>query len=234
MTLKKEVYLAAAEAVSAAQKAIHNFADMNVKPHEITAAYLAKSHALAKIYVVGTPEAIKGLLHFTGGLNPIVAELGLKREKLNIQKSHLDYLQRSYGSASSKRDHYLETMQKYNLDVVQDAARWEAVNRAFDNEQKSCNAFTEEQREKGKTFYLDRMSLVGEASECAIKLGHLALPLLAAVRVDLELPLDIAEIRPLIEENNAIERAVWTEFAADLALQHGCELPTRSEPVQGP
>jgi hypothetical protein len=228
MGVKKEVYLAAAEAIAAAQTAVHNFADLELESFEVTADYRAKAPALAKIYVVGKSDSIKGLLHFNGGLNPIFLALGAIRQKLNAEKQAIEYLKNSYAEASTNRARYLEVMQKYNLDVLDDKLRWDAVNRAFDYEQKKCVELEAQRVEKVKTFYPQHLAFIAEVNEHSIQVGQLALPLLAAVRSDLELPLNIEEIRPLIEGNGVAQRAAIAKFTATLASQNGFEVDQKT------
>ena len=75
MALRKEVYLAAAEAIAAGLNAIVRFANLDLSNDQITAPYVEKAPAISKIHVIAQAETVKALSNFTGPLDSLFLTL---------------------------------------------------------------------------------------------------------------------------------------------------------------
>ena len=56
--LRKEVYLQAMEAISTGMTAIGRFGELNIPLQELMRAYMDRSHAIAKVSIIGNKDTI--------------------------------------------------------------------------------------------------------------------------------------------------------------------------------
>ena len=61
MSLRKDIYLAAAEAVSAALIAVGRFANLDIPQGKLTEGYLDKSPAISKIVIIAKEETVRAV-----------------------------------------------------------------------------------------------------------------------------------------------------------------------------
>lgn len=59
LSLRKDIYLAAAEAISAGLIAIGRFANLDIPHEKLTEAYLDKSPSIAKVHVIAKEQTAK-------------------------------------------------------------------------------------------------------------------------------------------------------------------------------
>src|SRR5438093_10325384 len=68
LSLRKDVYLAAAEAISAGFMAVGRFPNLDLPNEEITAGYIEKSPSVAKVHVIAREETMRAVAILTGEL----------------------------------------------------------------------------------------------------------------------------------------------------------------------
>ena len=94
LTLRKEIYLAAAEAISSGIQMIGSIANLNVSYDKLMESFSEKAPAIAKVNVIANEDTIKALTAFMEELTSGLLRLSHQRIKLgaaqqktiNIQK----------------------------------------------------------------------------------------------------------------------------------------------------
>jgi hypothetical protein len=145
LSLRKDVYLSAAEAVSAGITAIGRFADLEIPNNKLTEAYIDKSPAIAKVHVIANERTAEALTNLLGELNAAYLRLFAKRYPLVAQKNQISLLQQLMNSFSQERDRMLELMKQFNLDGVTDQRRWEVIDGSFKFEQSRITEASKQQ-----------------------------------------------------------------------------------------
>src|SRR5690554_3758238 len=82
MALRKEVLLAAAEAIAAGMSSVGRFVDFDIPNDQITQLYGEKAPAIAKVHVIARTETILPLARFTSHLGALHLELFARRHEL--------------------------------------------------------------------------------------------------------------------------------------------------------
>ena len=102
MSLRKEVFHEASEAVWASLIAVSRFSDLEIPHDKVTVGYLDKSPTIAKVHVIAKDETVKAVINFSGELNSTFYRLTAKRipliwkkEQLELHKNEADHDQRA-------------------------------------------------------------------------------------------------------------------------------------------
>ena len=200
MSLRKDVYLAAAEAVSAGLIAVGRFADFEIPHEKLTEGYLDKASSIAKTHVIANESTAKEIINFSNELGVTFLHLFAKRLPLLGQKQEIAFLKDQIGAFAKERDRNLELMKQYNLDGVNDQRKWNVLQRGFDFEKRRIDEAGQKANALAATFFPRQLQLVEECVQQTIRLGRLLVPVVVSVRKELELPINEAEYRKVAEE----------------------------------
>jgi len=190
MSLRRDVYLAAAEAVQAGLIAIGRFSNLEIPHEKITEGYLDKAPSIAKVHIIATEETVKALINFSAGLNATFLRLFAKRGPLVSQKQQIEVLRAQVDTSIKENSRTFELMRQYNLDGLSDQRKWDLLQRNFDFEQRRSEGAKQEADTLAVTLYLKQLQYMEECSGETMELGHLLTPLVFSVRKELELPID--------------------------------------------
>lgn len=217
MTLKKEVYLSAAEAVSAGITAIGSFSNFEIRDDEIVKPYAEKSFAISKVHVIGNLEVISALNAFTSELSSIFLILFAERAKISKDKVERDIIFKNIEYYSKLREGTLEMMKQCNLEPVRDLHKWNALQNNYQFEADYISKAVTEHGVLNKKFAQRQLSFMKTCIEYSQKMNTLVPELLHAVRDELELPLDEAAYQLVIQQGIAKQQISLDKFVLELA-----------------
>jgi hypothetical protein len=219
LALRKDVYLAAAEAVSAGFYSVARFADLSIPHGQLTQQYLEKAPAIAKVHVVAKEQTARAFLHFVGELSAAFLRLFTKRYPLIAQQQRLAMLQDHMNRFGAERDHIVQLMKQYNLDGVPDPRRWEVLQRNFDFERDRVDKVIKEHTALAAEHYANALEYMKECIAEMMKLANVLVPTIVAVRDELDLPIDEATYRQLVDESIAKQQTALDEFLKNVPHQ---------------
>ena len=195
MSLRRDVYLAAAEAISAGLYTTGQYINLEIPYEKITEAYQAKAPSIAKVQVIAKEETIEALVAFSNELTATFLRLAAHRMPLMQQKQRADFLQTQVNKALGEQTAILEEMKHYNREGISDQQKWELLNRSFGSVNRHLDQLIQEQRAQGLTFYSSYTKFVEKWAEALAVLSQLLVPVVLAARKELELPIDETEYR---------------------------------------
>ena len=201
LTIKKEVFMDAAEAISTGINAVGNLANLDIHEDKLNSAFIEKSSAIAKVYVISQTDTIKTIDSMVSELSAIYMRLLAKKIPLLIEKQQIDFIQKQKADFEQLRDRMLEMMRQYNITGESDPRKWSVLGQNYDFEAKRIDDKIKEYSERGVKLYLDQISFMRECIEETKKLRLLHIPVIKAVRAELELPFDENRYSAIIEEN---------------------------------
>ncbi len=200
MALRKDVYLAAAEAVAAGINAIGRFANFDLPNDQITGNYIEKAPAISKVHVIAKTETVQAVMRFTTELGVLFLKLFARRFELMGEKSAIALLDNQVTEFGKERDRILEMIKQHNIEGVADDRRWSVLHGNFDFEQKRINDSLARRAELVGALYPKHLAFMRECVLDTATLGQLLVPLLSAVRAELELKFDECAYRQLVDE----------------------------------
>lgn len=218
MALRKEVFLSAAEAISTGIDVIGRFANFDIPNGEVTQPYLDKLPSIAKVHVIGQTAVVLAVTKFTSRLGALYVELFAQRHVLMNQLGEIRLLDDQISQFGKERDKILEMIKQFNIDGHADQRKWDTLQRSFDFEQKRVREFLTKRSELAADLQPKHMEFMRLGMSRASELGAMVVPLLASVRDELELPLDMQAYEQVISESYAIQQGAIDAFVRQFSL----------------
>jgi len=217
MTLKKEVYLSAAEAVSTGIMVLGNFANFEMHDEAVVKPYTEKSSAIAKVHVIGSLDTIKVMNVFVSELSSMFLILFTERAKISKDKIERDIVLRNIEYYSKLREGTLEMMKQSNLEAVPNQSRWSVLQNNYEFEAGYIEKAVAEHGVLNKQFCQKQIVFMKICIEFSQQMSALVPPLLKAVREELELPLDEGGYQAIILEGITKQQASLDRFLEELS-----------------
>lgn len=216
LSLRKEIYLAATEAVSAGLTAIGRFANLDIPHDQIAEDYLNRSPSIAKVYVVSTEATGRAVAALTGELSAAYLRLSAKRIPLIAHKQQIAFLAEQMVAFGRERDRMLDLMKQYNIQGQADQRLWNVINNNFQFEQTRITDVIKNHSELASKLSVKQIDYAQECMIEVIRLTRLQLPALVAVRTELELPIDEDAYSSFIEDGLRRQEASMRDFLAEI------------------
>ena len=112
----------------------------------------------------------------------------------------------------------LDLMTQYNLEGTKDERRWGFLNSNYQFEQKRITDTLQQHDQLAATFYTEQLAYMQECTESSAHLARLLIPTVVAVREELDLPIDEAIYRQVVEEGLLKQQVVLREFVEHIRL----------------
>jgi len=212
MALRKEVFLSAAEALAAGMNSIGRFANFDIPNDQVIQPYLEKAPAIAKVHVIALTKTILPLAHFNSRLGALHIELFARRHELMNERNALSLVDNQIAQFGKECDRILEMIKQHNIEGVVDQRRWQILQGSFEFEQKRVNDGLAHRAELAVALQPKHLEFMRECLSHTEQLGKMLVPVLAAVRGELELPLDEAAYRQAMLESHAQQQQAVDEF----------------------
>lgn len=212
MSLRKDIYLEAAEAVHAGLLAVNRFANLETPHEKIIEGYLDKAPALAKVHIIAKEETVKALIAFTTALDTLFIRLFARRGPLVLEKQKIDALRIQVDITLKENSRTLELIKQYNLDGLSDQNRRDWLNRNFEFEQKQNKKAKQEADSLALTLYLKQLQFMEDSIDEKNKLVRLLVPVIFSIRRELELPIEEVEYRRILDVAASEQIEVFKEY----------------------
>jgi len=218
LSLRKDIYLAAVEAISAGHMSVGRFSNLDIPNEKITETYIEKSPAIARVHVVAQEETARAIATFTSELGAVYLRLFAKRIPLTIQKQQLASLKDQIVNFEKERDQMLDLIKQHNLDGSADQRRWDVINGNFKYEEQRITDTTQQHDQLAALFYPAQLSYM---QGCVVEMGKLTrllVPTVVAMRHELDLPINVAAYRQVLEDGLQKQENAMREFLEN--VQH--------------
>lgn len=220
LSLRKEVYLAAAEAISAGINSLSRFSSLDIPNDKVTADYHEKSAAIARVYVIAQDNTLTAITKLTDEMSNAYLRLFAKRIPLSAKKGRIAVLQEQIDVFNNEGNRMLELMKQHNLSGEVDPRKWNVIQENFKFEQGRIDAASKEQAALIEELMLENLAF---ASECVSEMGalrRLLMPTLSAVRIELEMPIDPSRYMSAIEESIKNQESGLSDFIQQVGRRY--------------
>lgn len=234
MSLRRQVYLAAAEAASAGILAVTRFPNLDIPDEQLTEGYLAKAPSIIKVHIVAKEETVRAVTNFSAELGATFLRLFARRLPLVLQKQQIAFLRGQIDTFAKEQSRMVELMKQYNMDGINDRTRWDAFEHVFDFERRRIEQNTQQIDTLTALLNPDQLLFLEEVVGETIQLGRLLTPALISIRRELELPLDEAEFVKISEEAIAKQTEHLKVFIQQLRSLIATQRAAATEPPPAP
>lgn len=212
LALRRDVYLPAAEAVSAGMMLVGRFSDLSISQEKLLGDWTEKSPAIAKANLIAEDPTVEALAKFNTELGALLFRLLSIRIPLSGKQQHANFLLEQVNRFSAERDRMIEMLKEMNLSGAFDERRQAVIDSNFQFNQKRIDEVLLEHEQLTSTLFEEQMQFSKECQRAAAELTKLLVPLLACVRAELKLPFDAKTYQRVTEESQAKIAASLDEF----------------------
>lgn len=234
MALRKDIYLAAAEAASAGLLAVGRFPNLDIPDEQLTEGYLAKAPSIIKVHIVAKEETVRAVTNFSAELGAAFLQLFARRLPLVLQKQQIAFLRGQIDTFTKEQSRMVELMKQYNMDGTNDPKRWDSFQNIFDFERSRIEQTTQQVNTLNALLNPDHLLFLEEVFGETIRLGRLLTPALISIRRELELPLEETEFVKISEEAIAKQTEHLKVFIQQLRSLIATQRAAATEPPPAP
>lgn len=234
MALRKDIYLAAAEAAAAGLFAVSRFANLDIPHDKLTEGYLDKAPSIAKVHIIASEKTVKAVLNFSTELSAAFLRLSVKRFQLVAQKQHIEFLRAQVDTSLKETSRTLELQKHYNIEGLADPRKWNVLQQNFEFERARGEQARQEADTLNASLIPRQLQFLEEVCDETITLGRLLTPALLSIRKELELPIDETEFRRISEEATTKQVESLKEFMRDLQSLIAAQRAAAGEPPLAP
>jgi len=200
MDLRKDVYLAAAEAIAAGLLALGRIANINTQS-EAMAEFNKVGPAIAKVYVIARIETIDAVVAVQSALTSGILRLQLYVMPVMVLKNRLAALSTRIDSFLATQTELLELIGEERLKGAPDRPKWDELQRQFKFETDRLNEAIFEKAGMEPSFAEAQLSLSRSAIDESQKVNRFLPAAIAALRKELELHLDADAFGVILQRN---------------------------------
>lgn len=216
LSLRKDVYMSAAEAIWAGLIAVGRFGDLEIPNNKVTEAYTEKSPAIAKVHVIANEQTVRAQTNLASELNATYMRLFAKRVPLITKKVQISNLQQQIDSLTRDETQMLELMKQFNLDGATDQRRWDVIEGHFKFAHDRIAEIFKEQAALLADLSVKQLRYIEECIGEANRLNRLVVLVVVAVRTELDIPINEAAYMELMEESNKRQEASLNDFMKEI------------------
>ncbi len=199
LNLRRDVYMAAMEAISAGLVAVSRYSDFSVSSDELMKSYTDHSPAIGKISIVGNSQVIKAVATFNLDLTGAFMRLTVRREKYSAILERNMSLTKEIKQLRERIDH-LSDQKEEGLSVKLDQRRLSQPKSDRESLDKYLNALRTEHADLNKQIMPLQIDLIRESIKEVAALDQLLVPLIGLMRAELGLSFDEAYYAQILKE----------------------------------
>lgn len=220
LNLRKDIYLAAIEAISTGIVVISRFGDLNVSGQELMLAYTDRSPAIGKVSIVGTGETIKAVATFSQELTGAFLRLTALREGVQALQRRSEELEAEIEDVSRQQRQRAALMQELDPADPQEAGQLSALQQTHAVEEERLAALRAQLSGVSDQVFRSVMDLTEASLKEVATLDELVVPVITAMRLELGLPFDAALYAQIMEQSHTKQQEYLQRVMADLAEIH--------------
>jgi len=212
MAMRKEIYLAAVEAVAAGISALPRFADLELPNNAIASDYAAKAPAIPKAHIIAGTDTVQAMVRLTNRLQELHLQGFALRASLLIEKEAITRLDDQIDRCIKEQTRFIELMRQKTLEGTIDQRGTAILNNLLADEQARHKECITERARLANILHPKHLQFLRDCALNTTRLRDLIVPLVSAVRAELELPYDARAYCLLLEESATSQQVAIDEF----------------------
>lgn len=193
LALRKEIYVGAAEAVSAGLTYLSKLIDLSLPLQTLAQDYFAKQPAIAKVHIVATEDTARALAQFSALFTKVMFGLITLRQPLEQKSNQAKLMMEEISEHRASADALI--IQARDRGLAGTAQNEELLRSNLTFHREELVRLVNEHRELLTSLMNEQVRFASHCKAEISKVTSLLIPLLAAVRAELGVPFD----RPTFE-----------------------------------
>jgi hypothetical protein len=221
LNLRKDVYLAASEAIATGFATLARYVDLSIPNERLTERFIEKAPAMAKVHVIASEATAKALSELQTELSAAMLRLSAKRIPIAAEQERARSIKEQMDRFSGERDEMLRLMKQHNLEGIANEQRWAAIRRFYELAQSQTVQLADANAKAQSALAEMRLELAATCGAELPRVGKLLVPLIVAVRKELDLPIDPEAYASILGDAQDKQRSALEAFLNDLRRKDG-------------
>ena len=200
MSLRRDVYLPAVEALARLQGALGQLTDVNADQEAIGRQIVTDLATLAKIHLVASESTITALMEYQKAFMPAYLELIELRGPLVSRRRAIDLEQTFMDAAIAEHKQLVQLMKEQHISGSEDSARLQRLKLQSDNVLNRHKDHNAKQGALWQEQIAAQLNIADRLTEIIARTAPLIPSALLSARKDVDLPIDDAKYRKLYGE----------------------------------
>ena len=214
MTLRREVYLCAAESLAQAQEYLAGLSRMDDSTQQHEALIKGVGADLNKVHIVGSMATVQAVVEANQFFAHALSELSVHKLPIAAIEREIVCEQEAVDSAIARRDEALAQLKEMTRTAKEDARAWDLHQRIFNDEQSDIDAALARKERLQRQLGKRRLDFHKRCAEAGLELGKRVVSANLAIRRELELDLDAGSYRELMQKAHDRIATVLDDFHA--------------------
>ncbi len=202
MTVRREVYLKAAEAMAQAQEYLASLANIDISLQQHEAMVKGVGADLNKVHIVGSMPTVQAIVEANQFFAHAVSELSIQKLPIRRITHEIEYQQMSIESAAARRDEALASMKEMTRAGIDNQRAWNLHHKIFNDEQNEMDVALAKKEKLQNELAHHQADFVKHCAQAGLALGRLVVNANLAIRRELELGLDAEAYRTLMKHSH--------------------------------
>ncbi|MDA3917670.1 MAG: chromosome segregation ATPase [Deltaproteobacteria bacterium] len=211
-SIKKEVYMEAAEALTKAQNMIANFTNLNASEETITAEFSSETGKIARVQIVGSGETVKAVTTIMSSIGAATLSLMLGRSPLMQRKNLIEIKEKQRDKSHAEVERYISIMKNLNLQGNTDKGLWNTINRSIDYENGQIDNYSKELESLWEIQNREHLEYAQKGMNTFFEVSALLPDAVLAVRKELDLEISPSEYLEIYNKNLEVGKKVFSQF----------------------
>lgn len=214
MTLRREVYLRAAESLAQAQEYLAGLSRMDDSSQQHEALIKGVGADLNKVHIVGSMATVQAVVEANQFFAHALSDLSVHQLPIAAIEREIVGEQAAVDSAIARRDEALAQLKEMTRTAKEDARAWDLHQRIFNDEQTDIDAALARKERLQRQLGKRRLEFHKRCAEAGLELGQRVVSANLAIRRELELDLDAGSYRELMQKAHDRIATVLEDFHA--------------------
>lgn len=219
MTLRRDVYVPAIEAIFKLPRFLSDFADLDADQGALYKEITNALSSIAKMQLVAKNKTTQTTMAFTSEFGTSYLGLTLKRLALINRKNNIATLQTMIGKVNKEQERWVEELKQLNLTGKSDPVRAGVINSNFEYAQTDYKKYSAEQKSLMDAQITEHLNFGALCFEKSLNLSKLIPELLFSTRDELELEIDRVQYRQQFDESWKTGEKVFGDFIREAEKQ---------------
>lgn len=214
MTLRREVYLRAAESLAQAQEYLAGLSRINDPSQEHEALIKGVGADLNKVHIIGSMATVQAVVEADQFFAHALSDLSVHKLPIAAIGREIVCEQEAVDSAIARRDEALAQLKEMTRTAKEDARAWDLHQRIFNDEQADIDAALARKERLQRQLGKHRLDFHQRCAKAGLELGQRVVNANLAIRRELELDLDAGSYRELMQKAHDRIATVLDDFHA--------------------
>jgi hypothetical protein len=212
MHLRKEIFLGAAEAIAAGVQSLARYSDPQLSTDDVLQDYASKSPFIAKLYLIANPKTIRAVAQVVGAIGAAQLRSNTLRIRLLEIQELVQTARLAVQTCDKDRTDMSDALKSHHVVGDRDDAKFQRLCSGFEFFGKQTEKYAQQEQDRRGELLRHQLEMARAWQHENAALLPSIVTALVAIREELELPIDAADLRAVLQESLASSSSSFNAY----------------------